>query len=68
MFNPDLEVSVNYEFTQMLKALEAKELFGKDEDMCLSAFAQIGIELGNRQFVLGMSSGASVAAPGEGKE
>lgn len=58
----NLEVSVNYEFSQMLKALEAKGLFGKDEPACRNALNAIAVEVGKRQFVFGMSVGASTEA------
>jgi hypothetical protein len=61
MFDPEIEVAVNYEFTQMLKALEARGFFGTEET-CLPAFKAIAIECNKRSFVMGQSVGASIGS------
>lgn len=55
----DLEVSVNYAFTEMLQSLEKQGLFGKDDETCRAAFSAIALELSKRQIVYGFSCGAN---------
>jgi hypothetical protein len=59
MNQSELEVNVNYEFSQMLKALEAKGAFGTQETT-LPAFRTILAEAGMRLFAFGESEGASL--------
>lgn len=55
----ELEVTVNYEFSQMLKALQKKGVYGSEESF-RAVLTAISIESANRLFALGVSHGASL--------
>jgi hypothetical protein len=52
----NLEVTVNWEFTQMLEHLMAKGLFGTQQNS-MPALKAIGAELQMRCYTLGLSEG-----------